>query len=212
MIKYRLKFSKRGRIRFIGHLDLLTVMQRAVNRASLPISYSNGFNPHQIMSFALPLALGFSSIGEYLDIQLNEEINEVDVRNRLNVVLPEGIEILKCKLMPNNTKNSASTLYSATYDVKIYGIDNIEDFINEKEIIVMKKTKKQLKETDIKKSILNISYDETLHLKLLTGSQNNLKADLVVNSIYDYYKVEYDIDKIEFLRTEMFDENNKTLL
>ena len=70
-MKYRVKFSKNGPVRFVGHLDMMRYFQKAIRRAGLPIKYSEGFNPHQIMSFAAPLGVGVTSDGEYMDIELS---------------------------------------------------------------------------------------------------------------------------------------------
>ena len=70
----RVRFGKEGGLRFIGHLDVLRSFQKIFRRAGLPMAYSQGFSPHPIMSFALPLGLGLSSEGEYLDAELREEL------------------------------------------------------------------------------------------------------------------------------------------
>ena len=69
-MKVRIKFEKRGNLRFIGHLDLMRYFQKANRRAGLPIAYSEGFSPHQIMSFAAPLSMGVESTAEYADFKL----------------------------------------------------------------------------------------------------------------------------------------------
>ena len=75
-MKYRIKFTKVGKVRFVGHLDLLKLFQRAIKRAGIPVAYSNGFNPHQLIGFAIPLPLGMASVGEYVDVELKEEVSE----------------------------------------------------------------------------------------------------------------------------------------
>ena len=66
----RVRFGKEGALRFIGHLDVLRTFQKIFRRADIPMAYSQGFSPHPIMSFALPLGLGLSSEGEYLDAEI----------------------------------------------------------------------------------------------------------------------------------------------
>mgnify|MGYP001068438734 FL=1 len=70
-MKLRVKFSKHGVLKFIGHLDVMRYFQKAIRRAGIDISYSAGFSPHQIMSFASPLGIGLESNGEYMDIEVN---------------------------------------------------------------------------------------------------------------------------------------------
>ena len=93
-MKARIKFAKYGVIRFIGHLDLMRYFQKANRRAGIDISYSEGFNPHQIMSFASPLGLGITSDGEYLDISLNSDIDKDTLINSLNKQMVDGVKIL----------------------------------------------------------------------------------------------------------------------
>ena len=69
-MKTRIKFTKSGPLKFIGHLDVMRYFQKAFRRAELDVEYSQGFNPHQLMSFAAPLGVGLTSDGEYLDLQL----------------------------------------------------------------------------------------------------------------------------------------------
>mgnify|MGYP003549721286 FL=1 len=73
-IKVRIKFSKHGVMRFIGHLDIMRYFQKVFRRAEIDIAYSGGFSPHQIMSFAQPLGVGLESDGEYMDVELNSMI------------------------------------------------------------------------------------------------------------------------------------------
>ena len=67
-MKIRIKFTKTGNMRFIGHLDILRYFQKLLRRAEVDVKYSEGFSPHPVMSFAQPLGLGDTSEGEYLDL------------------------------------------------------------------------------------------------------------------------------------------------
>lgn len=82
-MKARLRFNKMGSMMYIGHLDLMRYFQKLFRRCGLDVSYSKGFNPHQIMSFASPLGLGLTSIGEYLDLSLEPLIiMDLTVKNQ----------------------------------------------------------------------------------------------------------------------------------
>ena len=70
-MKARIKFSKTGSMRFIGHLDVMRYFQKAFRRAHIPVSYSQGYSPHQILSFTSPLGIGLTSDAEYLDMELD---------------------------------------------------------------------------------------------------------------------------------------------
>ena len=116
-MKYRIKFSKYGSIIFIGHLDMMRYFQKAIRRAEIPIAYSTGFSPHQIMSFAAPLGVGLYSNGEYLDIELTQEVSTADMKEALNRTMAEGVEILSVKALPKNAENAMASVAAASYTV-----------------------------------------------------------------------------------------------
>lgn len=89
----RIDFTKIGESRYISHLDLMRCMSRAVRRAKLPMWYTEGFNPHPYMSFALPLSLGMESECESMDIRIEGNMTNEQVLDALKAVMPAGIEI-----------------------------------------------------------------------------------------------------------------------
>ncbi len=203
--KYRLKFKKVDRMRFIGHLDLLKIVQRTVTRSKLPISYSKGFNPHQIMSFALPLSLSVESVGEYLDIELEEKVALDKIKNDLNKEMPNGLEVLEVIELEETRKAAAAELRVATYEVKVLSDfdvkSKVEEINSSKEVLVMKKTKRSFEEVDLKPDIFEISFDENtkvIHMLISTGSQRNIKPD----HILDFMKL--PMTEVKITRIEMF--------
>ena len=107
----RLNFSKTGRAIYISHLDINRMMTRAVRRAKLPMWYTEGFNPHPYLTFALPLSLGQSSDCEYMDIRIEGGITDEEIMNRLNAVLPEGVKILSVSAPVYDAKEIEKALY-----------------------------------------------------------------------------------------------------
>lgn len=221
MNKYRLKFCKVGKICFIGHLDLMRLFQRALKRANLPISYSNGFNPHQIMSFAIPLPLGMESIAEYLDIQLQEDLEQNHIKNCLNNVMPDGIEILSVRKLNEDDKKCAAIIEASEYEITLdRKLNNLKEIIfnimSKEEIFVNKTVKNKEKSVDIRSDIYNIkdiSDDKIskINVILSTGSKKNLKPDLFVNYIYEYLNLPYQWYKIKYKRMEIFKNINGNL-
>ena len=112
-MKVRIKFQKRGALRFIGHLDLMRFFQKVMRRAEIPMAYSGGFNPHMIMSFASPLGIGITSDGEYLDIQLTAPISSAEAVKRMNEVLVEGIEIISFRQIAEEKKMTGMSILAA---------------------------------------------------------------------------------------------------
>jgi len=94
MQNIRIRFSKRGRAKYISHLDLMRAMSRAVRRAALPVWYTEGFNPHPYLSFPLPLPLGQEGLREAMDLRLLEDMPPEEIAGCFDGVLPEGLDIL----------------------------------------------------------------------------------------------------------------------
>ena len=89
-MKVRVRFAKYGSMKFIGHLDIMRFFQKAIRRAGIDIRYSEGFSPHQIMSFAAPLGVGMESLGEYMDIELVSASDPQEIKEALNGQMVDG--------------------------------------------------------------------------------------------------------------------------
>lgn len=144
MSKRRLKFSKLNMAKYISHLDLLRCFTRSIMRAELPVKYSNGFNPHQKITFSLPLSIGVTSDSEFVDIDFEDGIKDSEIMERLNNNLPPDMRILHV----GDIKDSANDIVSAKYQVKIISDKVIADekvkgFFDMPEYTIMKKTKKK---------------------------------------------------------------------
>jgi radical SAM-linked protein len=96
MHHHRLRYEKTGRGIYISHLDTMAMFQRAFLRARLSIWQTEGFNKHAYISIALPLSVGFSSVCEVLEFDLESDVPLNEVPDRLNHVLPEGIRVVEC--------------------------------------------------------------------------------------------------------------------
>ena len=184
-MKARIKFSKTGNLKFIGHLDVMRYFQKLIRRAKLDVTYSQGFHPHQIMSFTSPLSVGIESIGEYFDLETNSHIDSEYAIKVMNEHTVEGIEVLNYIELPDDAKKSMALLAGADYAVDISFDDKtVKKFIEQEKIEVLKKTKKSEKIVDIKNMIYELeNRDGKLFMKLAHGSQNNLKPGLVVEAL-----------------------------
>lgn len=212
-------------MKFIGHLDVMRYFQKAVKRAGLDIAYSKGFSPHQLMSFAAPLALGVTSDGEYFEAEFNSLISSEEFINRLNEQMVEGMRVNDVVLLPDNAKKAMSIVAASDYIITIHDKDSTEfhqtktNLLNaaktllEKDTIeVFRKTKKQEKIEDIKPGIYQLQImDDSIYMLLATGSEYNLKPDSVIEAIckeanVTYNKFDYQIHRIE---TYMKNENGR---
>ena len=96
MDKLRLRFEKTGKAAYISHLDLMRVVQRIFLRAETPLRYSEGFNPHALISICLPLSVGTDSVCELMDFRVKRDVDLAALPGQLNATSPEGIRFLEC--------------------------------------------------------------------------------------------------------------------
>lgn len=224
--KYRLKFSKLGNIKFVGHLDLLNILHRTIKRANIPISYSQGFNPHQKTSFAIPLPLGMESTTEYVDIMLDEEVDTNLIKENLNSKMPVGMEIIEVKKLAENDNSSASSVYIGEYEV-LFPTDLIElndefmsklnEYLKQEEILIERISKKKgrntVKQVDIRPEIFKIEVASTtkLNLRISTGSMRNLKPDILIENICKFSEFPYEKHKFHYKRIGLYGEDGNEL-
>nr|MBQ8252736.1 DUF2344 domain-containing protein [Lachnospiraceae bacterium] len=196
-MKLRIKFSKHGPMVFIGHLDMMRYFQKAMRRAEVDISYSSGFSPHQIMSFAAPLGVGIASNGEYMDIGVDSLTSSDQIKDALNRVMVEGVTIESVKVLPENAENAMSSVAAAKYTISfrekyrpnfdLFG--QINDYLDQECILVTKETKKGTKEIDLKPHIYSFTFDpdkKVVSMLVDASSSGNIKPVFVMEDYYKY--------------------------
>lgn len=220
-MKIRIKFQKHGVMKFIGHLDIMRYFQKAMRRADIDIAYSEGFSPHQIMSFAAPLGVGLTSDGEYLDIEVNSTKSSKESIVNLNNTMVDGIEVLEYKKLSDNAKNAMSIVAAADY--KIYYKEGYESpytvlewqkrlkefFTDRAEVLITKKTKKSEKVMDLKQLVYDFAILEeenhpVFYLNVCTGSTDNLKPELVLEAFYEYLNLTYEPFAFQIHRLDVY--------
>lgn len=254
-MKVRIKYTKSELLKFIGHLDVMRYFQKAVKRAGLDIAYSQGFSPHQLMSFAAPLALGVTSEGEYFDAEFHSVVSSDEFVRRFNEQMAAGMEVKAARLLPDDAKNSMSIVAASDYlitirdevtaEVREQFLAYVPHLLEQDTIEVLKKTKKNEKIEDIKSGIYKVSVEsyvsaralagdpvpeeqlqknngallgnqyvddmcatDKLYMLLATGSEYNLKPELIVQAIckaigYEYNRFDYRIHRLEtYMRNE----------
>lgn len=193
-MKIRIKFAKEGTMKFIGHLDIMRYFQKVMRRADVDIRYSEGFSPHQIMSFAAPLGVGLESRGEYVDIEVLSTDSSKEMLRRINENMVEGMEALSYRALPDDAGNAMSLVAAADYEVRFregYEPEDLDaffagipEFLKKEEILFLKKTKKGEKEINIRPQIYQMEArpDHKIFLQIATGSAANLKPDAVLRA------------------------------
>ena len=229
MYKLRLKFYKKEDMVFISHLDLIRLFERAFRRAYIPISYTKGYNPRPIMAFATALGIGVSSDGEYMDIEIQNKIELHELINNLNNVLPDGIAIVEGRYIDKSQSSLMSIINYSKYETKIVFYEDKEEkivknklktFLNLEEIIDIKEKKRKgkykrpnknaLQEINIRDYIKGIDLvkikgnEAILNMILATGSNGNLKPEVVVDKIKEYVNLGIDTEKTRVHRLELY--------
>jgi len=254
---FRIRFAKYGVVKFIGHLDVMRYFQKVIRRSELPVCYSKGFNPHQIMSFAQPLGVGITSDGEFMEVEFEDEavfagagvkpLGSRDIGNGLSALIwdqkdrktlekyvfdgmsgaaTEGFEVLEVQLLPPpkpnvHTDKAMALVSAADYMVSLkdgysLGLKDEEElltrfgeFLGQREIRVLKRSKKTENEIDIKPLIYRAGgaegFDLTgiahadgyesgqrIFMRLAAGSAANIRPEPVMEAFCGFLGREYD--------------------
>lgn len=218
MSRHRLMLSKTGKAKYISHLDFMHTMQRVFLRAGVSIRHTEGFNPHPYMSFALPLSVGCSSVCELMDFDLTDEnVTLADLPDRLNPVMPSGIEALKAYEAQRKLKELVwlEVEGSLIYDGKNAGeaADGINDFFKAESIVIQKKSKKGMAEVDIVPCIKKLtaakkSESEVILSAVIAAQNPALNPDYLVAALRTKAP-ELGPDFAEFTRLNVFDKDMK---
>lgn len=229
----RIKFQKYGVMKFVGHLDMMRYFQKAIRRAGIDISYSEGYSPHQIMSFAAPLGVGVTSDGEYFDIEVKSSKSSRESLEDLNRVMVEGISVLEYKKLPDTAKTAMSLVAAADY--LLYAGEEqkglfssperlrqqIHDFYEgQPEILITKQTKKSRMELNLKPLIYEMKMvnlqeeypnlkeipagNHGIFLRVCTGSSDNIKPELVLEAFSRFCNQDYEPWDIQIHRLEVY--------
>ena len=214
--KLRLRFSKTGRAVYISHLDLMHTMQRAFSRAGYELKYSEGFNPHPQISIALPLSVGAESVCEIMDFRLRQDADIKEIPARLTAVMPEGICVTECY---EQTRKVAELKYLEIEGVFEYDdrdtaqmAEKLRAFYAADEIVITKKTKRGMGESDIKSAIRSIEFlpgEGKVSVKAVISAQEpTLNPELLADALRQKAP-ELAPDFAKFRRIETFDAQMK---
>ncbi|MFR8766609.1 TIGR03936 family radical SAM-associated protein [Eubacterium sp.] len=214
VLKIRIRFEKQGQMKFIGHLDMVRYFQKVMRRANVDICYSEGFSPHQKMSFAAPLSVGVISKGEYFDIEVNSSLSSKEMIKNINAQNVEGVKVVSYKELPEGAKNAMSIVAGADYFVytDLFTEEQVNDFYAQDEINILKKTKKSEKIVDIKPMIHEMKFNEDgIFMKVSQGSAANLKPDLVMSALEQFTGAKLP-EFVQYERLDMYCLENDKLV
>lgn len=166
-------FEKSERIRHIGHLDIQRSVQRGLRRSGLPVAYSNGFNPHILITFASALSTGACGQRELMDVKMAEEVTPERFLADMNRAMPPELRLLEARAVDDHFPALMASLKAAAYDLKIRDAEEAERItaaiprmMERESIPALRKTKTGLKECDIKPLIYALNHDGS-HIRAL---------------------------------------------
>jgi radical SAM-linked protein len=161
--KLRIRYAKRGRLRFASHRDLARTLERALRRASVPMAFSAGFSPHPKISYLGAAPTGAASEAEYLEIGLSVACEPEAVRAALDAALPDEVAILECVQAAEGTGSLADRIDTSVWRVELPGVEfeelraAVDAFLGSDVVTVAKRTKNGLKDIDARASVASAS-------------------------------------------------------
>ena len=198
MSNYILKYSRDERVKYVSHLDFVRVFHRAVRRAGVPFVFSQGFNPHPVMTVAMPLSVGVTADGELMKVGFDGEFEPEELCERLNGAMPPGFLIkkayrLKAKEIDITKADKADYVVYIEYENDFTLTERkVSELLKNTELKVMKRTKSGTRETDIRPYIYEIEPGEKqgrvqeVKMRIACGNTFNLKPDTVVEAMSKY--------------------------
>lgn len=157
--KLRLRFTKRGRLRFISHRDFARAFERALRRARVPMAYSAGFSPHPKISYVGAVPTGVASEAEYLEIGLAQRCDPEAVRRALDESLPPGIDVLEC--VESLGGSLPARIDTSEWEMRLPGVsaaqaaEAIVRFLAEPEVFVERLTKDGKRQLDARAAVIS---------------------------------------------------------
>ena len=196
----RIKFQKVGSLQFISHLDLLRTMNKVFKRAGVPLWYSEGFNPHPKLVFALTVSVGAESICELLDVRITEHLYPAETLERLNRELTEELKVLEVYYPTSKFSDIRSAAYHLTFDRDITGAEASFRV----PCIVTKQTKSGEAQIDISPLVLEMAVEGNCADVVLSAEpQSYLNPEFVAKTV----AAQYGVADYSILRTAIFGED-----
>lgn len=191
-------FEKGAPLRYIGHLDLMRTVQRALRRSCLPVKYSNGFNPHIRLSFAAPLSVGVIGLRELMEVPVEDGLTESEFVNRMNAALPSCLQIRFCRSVPDEFPALMSLVAGADYRITfskteegVKAASAFEAFMALDSYVAQRRTKSGENPCDIRPFVVNGHIEEkeaefVIELRTIATQAGMLKPSLWFDSLREF--------------------------
>ncbi len=191
----RMQFCKTREGRFLSHLDLMHTWERVIRRSQLPLAYSQGFNPHPKINFASACAVGTTSDGEYMDMELTQELPVEQVEEMLQAVMPPAFRVSAMKVVSVKAPSLMSIIQRARYVLQLELVEEVsqeqldaavENFWQQEEIVIYryKKNSKDKKPVNIRPGVYELELtaegkNALLHIQVQSGNEGNIRPEEV---------------------------------
>ena len=191
----RMQFCKTREGRFLSHLDLMHTWERVIRRSQLPLAYSQGFNPHPKINFASACAVGTTSDGEYMDMELTQELPVEQVKEMLQAVMPPAFRVSAMKVVSGKAPSLMSIIQRARYVLQLELVEEVsqeqldaavENFWQQEEIVIYryKKNSKDKKPVNIRPGVYELELtaegkNALLHIQVQSGNEGNIRPEEV---------------------------------
>ncbi|MCO1600987.1 TIGR03936 family radical SAM-associated protein [Desulfosporosinus nitroreducens] len=214
-MRLRIAYTKIEDARYIAHLDLTRVFERAIRRAGIHMSYSEGFNPRPKISFGFALAVGTEGEREYVDVELQEEIDLGEVLARVQEQLPPGIRLLQGRALDQGAKSLMAVLNAASYRIRVPMAlpiqaerlqEAVSGWLGREHVTYSRYSKKGPTDKDIRPWIklleAKIQGDEVIFdLEVEMGNSGSVRPEEVLASLRELENLPIELDGIQVIRT-----------
>ncbi|WP_229053176.1 TIGR03936 family radical SAM-associated protein [Aeromicrobium sp. Leaf350] len=183
--KLRVRYAKRGRLRFTSHRDFGRAFERAVRRARVPIGYSSGFTPHPKISYANAAPTGAASEAEFLEIGLTQVCDPDQVRASLDAALPPGLDIVAVVQAPEGT--FADRLAASLWSIRVDGATGLDAaaaaFLAADDISVERMTKRGMRDIDVRAAVVSLVVDAQTVDAVVLSTIPTVRPDDVIQAL-----------------------------
>lgn len=191
-------FEKGERLRHIGHLDIQRAVMRALRRSGLPVSYSKGFNPHILLTFASALSTGAAGRREIMEVQLEREVTPDEFVAAMNAAMPPDMQLSSARVLDDRHVALMAQVQAADYTITILDdaaaakmVAALPDFLRQESIMTMRKTKSGMKETDIRPLLIELTGEgNVLHAKMTMTERLACKPNMLLDALAAFAGIE----------------------
>lgn len=195
-VKMLVVFSKTGALKYIGHLDLMRAMQRALRRSGLPVKYSQGYNPHIVLGFAAPLSVGFEGLREVMEVPLAGDVEPDAFLEAISAALPPLLRCVSARVVPDTHPAPMASLAAAAYVITpladAQALQNaLAGFLAQQTIPAQRRSKKGMVSIDLRPLIYNMLPRGTgFEAVLALAESGTCKPDLLIQSFAAFAGIE----------------------